>query len=892
VSRTLLRLLAGLYPRSIRIAYADDLTMCLEQSWREQIDQRGVGGPMIAFMRALKDVLRARLTTRAERRYLRHRAGTPRRGPGRDWLGDVRYAARSYRRSPAFFAGLVITLALGIGANAAVFSLVKAVVLQPLPYDRPHELFMAWRSLAMPTEFWRWQTTPRFLLAWRQQTADLATIAAVAGYGTLDAQMDFVSPGGTERLNGAFATSNFFDVLGVRPAQGRVFTTTDEAAGRTDVVVLSHSLWTRAFGGDASVVGRTIELTTGRGRRRMARPFTVIGVLPPRFHFNYPDHVEIWAPRLWTAIEAEPLDAIGYQVVGRLRPGVSFAQASSRFAALHEIIQPPPQDIAPEQRRTTKLEPIHESIVADSRRMMGLLAAVAALLLVITCTTVCNALLIRVTERQRELAMRAALGASRARLLRQLLIEGSTLAAISAAAGVVLAMAVMPWLRALVPASVPRAGEIGVDASVLAFALAAAIVVTIIAAVVPAWRGARLDAASRLKQGSGTASADRSTTLWRKVLVGLQAAMAAALLASAALLLTSFWRLTQVPLGFAADDVITAELRVLDPALATEEGLRPLQAAVLAKVSAVSGVRRVAMASAIPFRGVDWQRDVEVPDGPTFSPNIRHVDPLFFDLMGMRLLRGRVFDGSDVPGSPPAAVVSQSLARAAFGDVDPIGRTLTVRGPVTIVGVVDDVRYVDSTRAPRHAVYLPAAQQPSELICLLIDSNLDAGTLAGELKRAVAEIAPSVPVMNVTTIGDIVYRSLEDRRFYTTATAMFAALALVLTVAGLVVIVSRSIVERRRELAIRRALGATAARLQARVVWQGLLPVAAGCGAGLAMAFAAASTLASFLFDVHPRDGWLYATPALLMIAAAALTSLVVSRRATAIQPSIVLRLE
>lgn len=890
--RLLLRMLIALYPRLLRMAYADDLAASMDRAWRDEVELRPVRGPVVAFMRALVDLVRARVTSRAEARWLRSQAGGPVRRPGRDWLGDVRYAARSFSRAPGFFAGVLVTLALGVGATASVFSLVKAVVLQPLPYQKPGELFMAWRSIAMPTEFWRWQTTPRFLLAWRQQTADVATIAGVEGFGSLDAQMDFVTAAGTERLNGAFATPNLFEVLGLQPVAGRVFTSSDEAVGRTDVVVLSHALWMRAFGGDAAVVGRTIELTTGRGRRRAPRSYQVLGVLPARFHFNYPNHVEIWALKPWSAIAAQSPDSIGYEVVGRLRPGVPFAQAADRFAALNDVIMPPAAGIAPEQRRTTKLERIHDSVTADSRRLMALLIGVAALLLVITCATAANALLIRVTERQRELAMRSALGASRARLLRQLLIEGATLSALSAAAGVLLALALMPALRSLVPATIPRANEIGVDATVLGFALVLTVLVTMLSALVPAWRGAGLDAGARLKQSAGTVSADRSTSIWRRTLVGLQAAMASALLVSAALLLWSFWRITQVPLGFEARDVITAEMRVLDPALLSDASLRALQEDVVSRVSALPGVQRVALTSAVPFRGVDWLRDFDITPDRTMSANVRQVTPDYFTVMGIPLRRGRFLDRRDVPGAPDVAVVSESFARQAFGDADPIGHSIAGSRPATIVGVVGDVRYVGATRAPGRAVYVAAAQQPAELACLLIVSSGDVAALEPVLRRAVADVSPSLPVMKVTTLGDIVDASLEDRRFYTSATAVFAALAMVLTVVGLAVIVARSIVERRRELAIRRALGASAARLQGRVVWQGVMPVAAGCAAGLAAAFASASTLASFLFEVTPRAAMMYAAPGALMLVAAGVTGWLAARRATAIEPSIVLRLE
>ena len=883
-------LLLALYARSLRHQYADDLTAALDDAWRREGRTHRWIGALLVVVQVIGDAARVRLGSHAESRWLRqHRVREPRRTGLQNWISDVRYAIRTFRTAPAFFASLVLTLALGIGANTAVFSLVKAVVLQPLPYERPGELVMLWRPSLSATQLQRSQATPRFVVGWRDRAADIVTVAAVNA--NLEGHMDFQAADRIERLTGGFATSNFFEVIGARPLLGRVFTAADEAAGATDVVVLSHDVWAQTFGSDPAILGRTITLTAGRGKQRVPRALTVIGVLPPGFHFKYPEHVKIWAVRPWTQIATEPLDAISYLVVGRLQPGVSFQAASERLAALHEVIRPRPAFVPLADRQTTKLERVDDWVLGDSKRTMALLAGVAGLLLLIACATVANALLIRVTERRRELALRTAMGATRVRLLRQLLVEGAVLAAVGTVAGTALALVLMPILRALVPATVPRGDEIGIDPIVFWFAAAVVALVTLLAALAPAWRGSSVASAAELRRTSASVTIDRSTALWRRSLVALQAGVSSTLVISSTLLVVSFWRLSTVPLGFDAPGALTVELRLMGSAYSNPDVVRVLQRNLIDRVSAIPGVRAVAMTSAVPFRGTDWRRGYKMGAESEFVAYTRHVDPAYFAIMRIPLRAGRLLTAEDRAGSPDVAVVSESFVQTVFGGAEAIGRVITTAARnLTVVGVVGDVRYASLAREPAPAVYVSATQQPGELICLLVETSGTDAAIGAAIREAVRAVDPTLPALHLATLGEILDGTLADRRFYTVATTTFAGLALVLTIVGLVTIVMRSVVERRKELAIRSALGASAVRLRGLVIWQAVLPVAGGVLAGVSASFVSAPALASFLFAVSPRETGVYLAASIILILSAVLAAWLAARQSSAIATAAVLR--
>jgi putative ABC transport system permease protein len=812
-----------------------------------------------------------------------------------DMKRDIVLAMRQASRAPVLFLSLVLTLALGIGANAAVFSIVRATLLQPLPYDEPDRLAMIWRSMAVipPSESPRIQAalrrgglTPTHVLEWRSASGDmLDDIAGIQSQGSLDAQFDLTFSDHAERLRGAFVTPNFFDLIGTPAAVGRLFSAADETSGER-LVVLSHALWRRGFGSDSSIIGRTVSFVGGRPRQ--PRSFTVVGVLPPSFRFTYPRQIEAWAMLPWADVRRLEPRELSFNAIGRIRRDRTFEQAVSASRALRDPFEPP--NIPREYRKVPHLEPVREWIVGETRPSLLLLAGVSALLLTMTCATVANALLARVAERQRELAVRSSLGADRGRLAGQLLTEGGLLAMTGTLAGIALALMAQPMIRAFLPEAVPRVGELGFDVSMLAFAAIIAGVTTILAALAPSWTGSRTEAGSTLRIGAG-ASASRRAIRWRQALVSFQSAIATSLLIGAGLLLVSFWRMSRVPLGFEGDQVVTVEMRLLGNRYRQREARSAFQQELFDRVRAIPGVAEVGLTSAVPFRGVDFYLAPEGPDSTRrYTGNGRYVDPGFFSVLRIPLRQGRLLTAADRMGAPRVVVVSESWVKRAFGDQNPLGQFIDLDGPVEIVGVVGDVRYTRLDEAAGPAIYVPRAQSPSELICLVIRTTVPVATVAPLIHRAVREIDPTLPAMELTTVDRIVQASISDRRFYTVATATFAGLALLLTIAGLAIVVARVVTERKREFAIRSALGAGAARLVGEAARSGLRAVAVGVGAGVLIAYASAGLFSRFLFEIPARSVTGYMAAGLVMLAVAIVAAAIPASRALGIPLSATLR--
>jgi putative ABC transport system permease protein len=799
---------------------------------------------------------------------------------------DVRLALRHFRRAPMFFGAAILTLAIGIGANGAVFSILRASLLQELPYRNPQELAMVWSGWDTEPVSRRGGLTPAarginvapMLTAWRRDFADVGEIAGVfSGANNTEARYDIALSDGTERLEGAAVTPNFFQMLGVTPVIGRVFSEADVGSG-TPLVVLSHATWERVFGSDPTVVGRPVTLTYGR-RDRVPHTLIVAGVLPREFRFSYPSEVQLWTMRPWSVLDADNPNAIQYQAVIRLAPGVTMPQAQERLDVLSKRMYEGytfPQG----QRLVLRLEPIHEWVVGQVRPAMYLIGGVAALLLLITCATVANGLLVRASARAQEVAVRVAIGASRWRLIRQLLTEGIVLSLAGAVAGTLLAVALQPILRALIPASVPLVGDIALSGWTIAFGVAMAGVATVLAALAPAWSGTNVDASAALTR-SATASSPRSAVRSRQMLVGAQAAVAATLLVSATLLLTSLFKLGRVPLGFDGTDVLTVEMRLLGTTKYADDAARGrLQDEVVERVRAIPGVVEAGMTTAVPFRGTDYTLNVKgFEPGAGFKAKLRTVDSAYFGVLQIPLVRGRLFDASDRRGSERVVVVSEAFARNAFGTQDPLGLSFDWDGPSRVVGVVRDVRYKSINEEAVPAVYFARTQEPSDLMCLVVRTSGDVASVAPAIRRIVRDIDPTIPVMRLTTVDRIVSESIADRRFYTMATAMFASIALLLTVVGLVVVVSRAVTERKRELAIRAALGATVRHLVNVATRDALIAVAVGLAIGLGVAYRTSALLQQFLFEIAPQSPLSFVSVATLLLGVSAAAAWAAARR-------------
>jgi putative ABC transport system permease protein len=478
-------------------------------------------------------------------------------------------------------------------------------------------------------------------------------------------------------------------------------------------------LWRRRFGADPDIIGHTIDLTLGR-RDRRTRRFTVIGVLPARFRFTYPNETEIWTPRSWLDVDVAPKFGGFYTVIARLRDGVSLAQAQAQMTAVKDVVARDLSDAAHYlSSRSLMLELVQDYTVGQVRPAMWLLIGITAFLLIIACVNVANLLMARTVERSRELAVRAALGAGRARLVQQLFAEGLVLAGTGGLVGIAFAATLQPVLRATLPATMPRVDEIGIDGITLIWALAIAGLTSIAAGLAPSWRGGP-SLYSALKQGGTTVSAGLRASRWRRALVIVQVATVVMLLSGGGLLLHSFWNLKRVDLGFDGSQVLTMEMRLVGPSY-NDQRLRLFQEALLERVRAVPGVTQASITSSVPLRGTDWMMQFSAEGHPgVYVANEREVDPAYFRVMHIPLRAGRLFDTNDTALTAPVAVVSERLARAVFPGETAVGKFVDIKSRAQIVGVDGDVRHkrVDEAAAP--ALYMPRAQRPSELICLAL----------------------------------------------------------------------------------------------------------------------------------------------------------------------------
>jgi len=802
---------------------------------------------------------------------------------------DAMFAMRVLRRSPGFAFTAIVTLALGIGANTAVFSLVRAVLLRPLPYHEPERLVSVESGYRSPDSLHpvRGILTGDAVLNFRANATTVRNLAVEHIYSPeLSSPIDILAPDGAERLRGGLVTPNFFETLGVQAAVGRLFGSRDND---TDpLAVISDGYWRRKFGGDPHVVGRTVDLLFVGRRERTPRRFTVVGVLPPRFRFTYPRETEVWVMLPWSAVR--PIGALEYRVIARLAPDVTANQSQAELTAISR------RQKYHGEHDVTLVTPLPERASAEARPGVLLLATVAAVVLLIACVNVVLLLLARVAERGPEVAVRTALGAGWFRIGRQLLVETGILVGTGGAAGVTLAFALQPALRALVPAAVTRGDELSVDIPVLAFAGALCVLLALSCGLAPLWHVSRRWVHDRLRRGGWQVSASRGVASWRRGIVALQVAVVLVLLVGATLLLRSFWQLRHVGLGYDGTGLLTMEINTLGRSVPAPDWARvhrQFTRELLERVRALPGVDRASLTTSVPMRGVDFTYVAGRVGGPGIAANMRSVDAGFFALMRIPVLAGRGFTEQDTSESPPVAVVSRAYGKLLFGDQSPLGQRLDLRETQpTIVGVVEDVRYVHVRQRARPAFYLPRDQDPGPISCLIVRTRTDVAATAAAIRVVVHDLAPTQPVERITTLGGIVDELTAGDRFYAVTTGAFGGIALLLAVAGLIGVVRRGVAERTRELALRNALGADARTLVHRTVAQELRPVLAGTLLGLAGAFWLSRLLQRFLFEVSPLDPWAYAFASLLLVAVAFIGCYIPARRITRIDPATALRAE
>ncbi|MCI0404243.1 MAG: ABC transporter permease [Acidobacteria bacterium] len=802
---------------------------------------------------------------------------------------DVRYGVRQLARSPGFTAIAVLTLALGIGANTAIFSVVNAVLLRPLPHPEPERLTMVWldnRDEGWPEDLTSYPT----YLDWRSQNRSFEDMAAFT-----PSEASLSGDGEPERVRSAVVSANYFSVLRVQPARGRIFRPEEEVPGAGRVVVLSAGLWQRRFAGSPDIVGQPVNLG--------GNPFTVIGVLPPGF--EAPARTELWLP--FSILPQQRLEARGslwLYVVGRLKPDVPLAEAQAEMTAIARRLEQQYPDTM--TNLGVNLVPLHTEVVGKVRPALLTILGAVVFVLLIACANVANLQLARTAARQRELAVRAAVGAGRSRLVRQLLTESLLLAMLGGVLGLLLALWGVETLRGVLPANVPRVEEISVDAGVLVFLLGATLATTLLFGLVPALRTTRLELNDSLKEG-GRSATDGSHSRLRSALVVGEVALALLLLLGAGLMLRSFQNLLAVNPGFRTGNVLTFDLNTSPSKYPEPAQVSQFYEQLFGRLKGLPGVEGVGAASDVPLSGSIWPNAAgftlegiaRSPEDLRLSVNISVVATDYFRTLGVPLVRGRFLGPEDSPESSPVLLINEAMARRYWPNQDPIGKRMKYGGGVdptepwrTIVGVVADVRDSELDRETRIASYLPHSQVPRRAMTLVLRSSSDPMRMAPWVREQVWSLDSTMPVANLSTMEARLERSVAQRRFNLLLLGLFGVLALTIASIGIYGVIGYSVSQRRHEIGVRMALGAQRRDIFRHVVGQGIGLALLGIGIGLAGAFALTRFITGLLFRIEPTDPATLVVVSALLAGVAFLACFMPARRAARVDPMVALRYE
>jgi putative ABC transport system permease protein len=806
---------------------------------------------------------------------------------------DVRYALRSLAKSPTFTAVAVFTLALGIGANSAIYSLLDATLLRPLPYPDADRIVLVWgrfTGIGLPHDR-NWVSAPEF----KDFEAGSHSFAAIAA---VDADSYNLTAGTTPiHVEGAAVSPAFFDVLGVRPVVGRAFTADEAQPGRDRVLIISHALWRSAFGGDQGVVGRTVRLN--------GQPGTIAGVMPAAF--EYPAGVDVWKPLAFTPDDLSPNNrgSHGLLALARIKPTLSLAQARADMDSLTAgIIAANPQYDYQRANFAVQLTTLTEDAVGDVRSTLYLLMGAVALVLLIACANVANLQVVRASARTRELAVRAALGADRRRVIVQLLVESGLLAIGGGAVGLASAFWLIAALGRASEAMLPQHVAVALNPSVLVFTVATSLATVVVFGLAPAVQAASIAPGDSLKASARTTAASPASQRMRRTLVAAEVALSLVLLAGAGLLGRSLLRLLVVDPGFRSDGILTFRVALPDQKYPADASRRLFYRQALDRVRALPGVQSAGSVNILPLSGSNNSGTVTIdttsvpPDKRYLEADWRPVLPGYFETMGVRLIAGRFFSDADTDRSEPSCIVDETMARTFWPGDSAVGRRLKIGGPQstspwrTIVGVVGHVRYRTLEQPSRVAVYWPQLQRAWPGQTFVLRTAADPATLRAAAEREIQAVDPDQPVYAVRTMNEVMAASVARRRFATLLLGAFAGVALLLATLGVYGLTAYAVAERSQELGIRMALGANPRAVVASVVGRSLLLALAGIGAGLVAAIALGRLVSSMLFDTTPADPLTFAGVAALLIATAFVASYAPARRAARIDPAITLRSE
>jgi putative ABC transport system permease protein len=810
-------------------------------------------------------------------------------------IQDFRYALRQLRKSPGFAAVAVITLALGIGFNTAIFSVVNAVLLRPLAFADASRLVRIWhvppeKSFPGMTTF---PVSAANYLDWERQTQVFDHMAIYSYHG-------FTVTGGDkpEQLSAGAVSSGFFATLGVQPILGRVLSPEEDQPGRSHVVVLSYRLWQEHFGGNPGIVGHDINLD--------GQPYLVAGVMPSNFQF--PDFAKMWTPMAWTDQERAVRGEHHSIVIARLKPGVELKQAQAEMNTMSDRLQQQyPDD---DKGWGAVVVPMQQDLVSDVRPALLVLLGAVAFVLLIACVNVANLALAKTFSRQKEIAIRTALGATSARILRQILTETVLLALSGGALGLAFAHFAVRFIVAFLADKLPHSIEVGLDSKVLIFTAVISVITGIVAGVLPAWRLTRRDVNQALKQGLGRTDADSGGHRTRSILVVSEVALSLILLIGAGLMIRSFQNLRNVNPGFDSRQVLTMSVMVSRAKFPSPDQAISFFDRVLQRVRSLPGVESAAVIDNIPLTGGSHQpiaiegRPV-VPMSEQPEVDVRLVSAGYMSAMHIPTLRGRGLSDTDVAGRPAVVLVSESMARQFWPGEDPVGKRLTLtfypEAIREVVGVVGDVKLdsLDEIR-PSATLYFPLDQVSvpaaggwrSFPMTLLVRSRSGSGELASAVSNAVHEADRDIPLVDISTMDELVENSLSQQRFNMLLLGAFAALALLLAAVGIYSVLSYSVKRSVREIGIRLALGAPVGEVLRMVVFEAMKPTLLGVAIGTAGALALGRVLSSLIFGVRPTDPLTFVAVAALLAAVALVASIVPAYRATKVDPMVALRYE
>lgn len=801
-------------------------------------------------------------------------------------LNDFRYALRTLLRSPLFTIVAVLTLALGIGANTAIFTVVDAVLIRPLPFARPDDLI---RIFATGPQLDNAPVSPANFLDWKEQNRVFERMVAYT-------DTVFTLAGGEmpERVRAERVSFDFFDLFGVSPALGRSFSREEDEYGRNQVVVLSQEFWQTRFGGRSDIIGQSLILND--------KPFTVIGVMPAKFTF--PDkRIQLWTPLAFTPAEKVIRDTNFLSAIGRLKSGLTITTANSEMNALaRQIAQQYPETNAGEK---LKLSPLRDVIIGDIRPLLLILLGAVAFVLLICCANVANLLLARAASRHREIAIRTAIGASRSRVIRLMLMESAVLAATGAAFGCLLAMWGIQLLVAFRPANLPRLDDIAIDWRILMFTGAVTLVSALVFGIAPALQAttSRLNDILKVADRGGTASPGRSR--FRNFLVGSEVALSLVLLIGATLLIRSFGRLLDVDPGFRAENVLTVSIPLADSRYRDPQQQAAFFQRLLKQVRELPGIHAAGVVTDLPlFGGSSTGFDVSSRplSNPTDRPlaDFRSASAEYFRAMGMDLIAGRTFTEQDSASAPGVAIINQTLARRYFGDENPIGKRIGLSRPIDwreIVGVVRDVRNYGLAADVKPECYVPYLQNSPDYLAgsagwmlLVVKTDSAPAGYVAAIKREIQLIDKDQPVSSIKPMTAYMAESIAQRRFNMVLLGLFAGLALVLAMIGIYGVIAYSGAQRTREFGIRIALGAARGDILALMTRQGMQPAVLGLIVGLGVALATTRFMASLVFQVSVTDPMIFALVAVGLGTVALIACLLPAHRASRVDPVVALR--